>query len=152
MGRKDEPRWLNQLVWSQPELVHQLNTDRIPPGAGLYAFTRDGGLLSPLNVLYIGKADGARQTLRTRLAVYLRRFSLYPAGKPAKHAGMEQLAGYYSGAAKTLRVRWCGVIVAREIEGSLIHVFDPPFNNKDEHRLGFSDDELIPDDLLYTWP
>jgi hypothetical protein len=148
----DEPHWFNQLVWSQPELVQHLKTDRVHPGAGIYAFTRDKGLLSRVNALYVGKADGARQTLRTRLAAYLRRFSAYPAGKPAKHAGMEQLAQYYSSNKSSMCVRWCGVIVARDIEGSLIALFDPPFNNKDEHRLGFSDDELIPDDLLYTWP
>jgi hypothetical protein len=151
MGGTDDPRWLGQLKWSQPHLVQRLDRKNIPPGAGLYAFTRDNGLLARANALYIGKADGARQTLRSRLAAYLRRFAVYPAGNPALHAGMEQLAEYYCKDKKSLYVRWCGVIVARDIEGSLIALFDPSFNNKDEHRLGFSDDELIPDDLLYTW-
>ena len=50
---------------------------------------------------------------------------LYPGGDPAKHAGMEQLAEYYSKNKKSMYVRWCGVIVARDIEGSLIALFDP---------------------------
>jgi hypothetical protein len=45
-------------------------------------------------------------------------------------------------------VRWAGVLAARDLEGTLIELFDPRLNNKDEHRNGFSDDELIPDDLL----
>lgn len=65
---------------------------------------------------------------------------------------MEKLAEYYATHAGNLYLRWTGVLVARDIEGSLINYFDPLFNSKDEHRHGFDDDELIPDDLLYTWP
>ena len=148
----DTPRWLNQLVWSPAYVIRDLDTNRIPPGAGLYAFSSDAATLSSKNALYIGKADGARQTLRTRIGVYLRRFAAYPGGRPARHHGMEQLARYYGTHAGLLYVRWTGVIVARDIEGSLIHLFDPLFNGKDEHRHGFADEELIPDALLYTWP
>jgi len=49
-------------------------------------------------------------------------------------------------------VRWAGVVVARDVEGGLIELLDPRFNNRDEHRHGFGEDELIPDDLLYKWP
>lgn len=44
------------------------------------------------------------------------------------------------------------MVVARDLEGRLIELLDPQFNGKDEHRLGFSDQERIPDDMLYVWP
>jgi len=148
----DKPRWLGQLVWSPAQTIRNLDTTKILPGTGIYAFTSDSGALTAGNALYIGKADGARQTLRTRIGAYLRRFAAYPGGRPSRHRGMERLAQYYGTHAGLLYVRWTGVVVARDIEGSLIDLFDPRFNNKDEHRHGFADDESIPDDLLYTWP
>jgi hypothetical protein len=148
----EKPRWFDQLVWSGAHAIRDLDASIIPPGAGLYAFTTDAAALTARNALYVGKADGARQTLRTRIGAYLRRFAAYPAGRPSRHHGMEQLARYHREHAGMLYVRWTGVVVARDLEGSLIHLFDPRFNGKDEHRLGFADEELIPDALLYTWP
>jgi hypothetical protein len=146
------PRWFGQLVWSQPAWIGSLEPSSIPPGAGLYAFTTDGGALTSGNALYVGKADGARQTLRTRLQVSLRRLAAAPGGKKSKHAGLEKLAKYHGSHAGDVYVRWTGVVVARDLEGRLIEMFDPRFNGKDEHRNGFSDNELLPDDMLYEWP
>lgn len=143
------PVWYSQLRWSAPELVHCLDEQTIPLGAGLYAFTNDPTQLGAHNALYVGKADGARQTLRTRLGAYRRRFAAYPSGKQSRHYGMERLAEYFHAHPNELYIRWAGVVVARELEGTLILMFDPRFNNKEEHRHGFADDELIPDAMLY---
>lgn len=147
-----KPVWFGQLVWSEPVNVGALRPAAIPPGAGLYAFTKDAGEMTPGNVLYIGKADGARQTLRTRLQVYKRRLAAAPGGRKSTHAGLEKLAAYYGSRTGELFLRWAGVVVARDLEGRLIELFDPQFNGKDEHRFGFSDQERIPDDMLYVWP
>lgn len=140
------PRWYHQLRWSEPVLLTALNWADVPAGSGLYVFTRDMSPLSPANVLYVGKSDGARQTLRNRLGVYYRRLT---GGKPVKHAGCEDLYRYFRQAGEVLFVRWAGVVVARELEGTLLSLFDPPFNHRDEHRTGFADDELIPAEMLY---
>lgn len=103
------------------------------------------------NVLYIGKADGAEQSIRSRIGAYLRRFRAGPGGKPAKHRGMEMLANHYHRVLQGPFLRVTGVIIARELEGQLIDMFNPRFNNKDEHH-SFPYDERIPDEMLYTWP
>jgi excinuclease UvrABC nuclease subunit len=120
----------------------------IAEGAGIYIFTSDDQALSPHNVLYVGKADGSRQTLRSRLRSYLRRFAK-TGGPPSKHAGKEELHEYYCSTPNALYLRWCGVVSARDIEGELIELFDPLFNHKNEHRRGFAHHELIPEDHLY---
>lgn len=148
----DTPLWFGQLPWSSPTIFSALSPSSVPPGAGLYVFTRDAGSLTPGNTLYVGKADGARQTLRNRLGVYRRRFAAYPGGSKTTHAGLELLAEYYGSHAGELYIRWAGVIVARELEGSLIGLLSPEFNQKDEHRIGYADDELIPNEYLYSWP
>jgi hypothetical protein len=147
-----KPKWFDQLTWSPAQQVQSLNVDLAPPGAGLYLFTKDKEPVTAKNALYIGKSDGARQTLRNRLGVYARRFKDYPGGRKSRHAAMELLAAYNRAHPERCFVRWAGVVVARELEGRLIELFDPDFNNKDEHRCGFSDDELLPDELLYVWP
>lgn len=144
----DMPRWYSQLQWSAPQRVLDLDPEAAPLGAGIYVYTENDLPLSPTNVLYVGKADGARQTLRSRIGVYLRRFRS-PTGKPSKHAGLEQLNGHFRTRPTALFLRWAGVVAARDVEGRLIELFDPDFNNKDEHRHGFADDELIPDEYLY---
>ncbi len=148
------PAWFDQLSWRNPPVpvIHFVTSivDRsiIAAGAGVYVFTSDDQALSPTNVKYVGKADGAKQTLRSRLSVYFRRFAK-PNGKPTKHQGLEALLALYVANPNALFVRWAGCVVAREIEGSLIALFDPECNFKDEHRLGYDDDELIPADYLY---
>lgn len=149
----DMPAWYGQLKWSSPaypvtEFVAGTRPHtHIVAGAGLYAFTSDPEALSPRNALYIGKADGSRQTLRSRLGVYIRRLRR-SSGTPSKHAGLELLNRHYMASPQALFVRWCGCILTREVEGGLIDLFDPLFNNKEE-RLGLDDDELIPEVYLY---
>lgn len=146
------PAWYRQLSWRNPpvpvvELVAGLQPMTIvAEGAGLYVFTSDAADLSPRNVLYVGKADGDPNTLRQRLCVYIRRFSR-PRGPPI-HAGGELLEQRYRARPQALHVRWAGVVVAREIEGSLIALFDPPCNVKEEPER-YADDELIPERYLY---
>jgi hypothetical protein len=148
----DMPAWYGQLTWSHPiafsKFVSDTGTrDVVADGAGLYAFTMDPAALSPRNVLYVGKADGARQTLRKRIGVYERRLRR-PQGPPSKHAGLELLCARYVASPSSMFVRWCGCILTRDVEGGLIDLFDPPCNNKEE-RIGLDDDELIPDIYLY---
>ncbi len=143
----DLPRWYSQLRWSSPHPIAVLNRSEIPPGAGIYAFTTNTAPLSKENVLYIGKADGAKQTLRTRLSVYFRHFASNRL--TSEHSGLEDLARHYQQNPSRLYVRWAGCIMARDIEGSLIFRFDPIYNHKDEYRFGISDDELIPESMLY---
>ena len=147
------PAWYGQLKWSHPAVpvvdlvAGARSTATIAAGAGLYAFTSDDQALSPRNALYIGKADGARQTLRSRLRVYVRRLRRVN-GRASKHAGLELLRDYFSGHPQALFVRWCGCILTRDVEGGLIDLLDPMFNGKDE-RLGLADDERIQDLYLY---
>ena len=147
-GEELAPRWYAQLVWSPARSTDEIISGNIPAGAGLYAFTRDRGILTPENTLYVGKADGGRQTLRSRLRTYLSYFK-NPQKPASNHAGKKDLVEYYKASPGSLFVRWTGVIVARELEGTLIDMLDPPFNHKDEHRFGFADDEEIPADMLY---
>lgn len=148
------PLWFAQLRWQDPPIpvthfvASMIDRAVIPPGAGIYIFSTDNQALSARNVVYVGKADGARQTLQTRLGVYFRRFAR-PAGKPSKHAGLENLFALYQQAPNALYVRWAGCIVAREIEGDLISIFDPICNGKDEHHSGYDEDSLIPAEYLY---
>lgn len=148
------PAWYSQLQWKSPIPVVHLVTQLVPlssiaEGAGIYIFTRDDQALSRHNVLYVGKADGSKQTLRSRLKTYIRRFGRN-GGPSSKHPGKEDLHNYYCSAPNALFVRWCGVVSARGIEGELIDIFDPDFNHKEEHRRDFGHDELIPDDHLYN--
>jgi hypothetical protein len=143
------PLWYPQLKWSQPHLVATIAQKDLPLGAGLYVFTRDGNIgLSDRNVLYVGKADGAGQTLQTRVGVYLRCLRS-KSDKLPRHAGLRDLVAYGRASAGALFLRWAGVVVGRELEGRLIQLFDPPFNHKEEHRIGYMDDELIPEFYLY---
>ena len=119
----------------------------IAEGSGLYAFTTNDQALSKGNVLYIGKTDGVRQSLRRRLGQYINRLSK-TGGPSSGHAGMELLAGYYAPPAKPLFVRWCGCTLTRETEGGLIDLFNPEFNGKSE-GCALSDDERIPAMHLY---
>lgn len=147
------PAWFTQLTWSEPVPVTRLVTGaldagQIVAGAGLYVFSTDPAPLSPANVLYVGKADGARQTLRSRLGVYIRRLGRV-GGKASRHAGLEQIYHHHVATPHQLFVRWCGCLLTRDVEGGLIDLFDPPYNNKGE-RLTLDDDERIPDIYLYT--
>lgn len=148
------PLWFSQLRWQDPAipvthfLTEKVGRDVIPAGAGIYVFSIDDQALSGRNVVYIGKADGAHQTLRSRLGVYFRRFAR-PGGKPSKHAGLEYLCKCYQQTPNALYVRWAGCVVAREIEGELISIFDPIYNSKDEHHSGYDEDSLIPAAYLY---
>ncbi|TXC83633.1 hypothetical protein [Paraburkholderia azotifigens] len=148
------PIWFSQLTWRAPPIpvthfvANLVKRDVIPLGAGIYIFSTNDQPLSAGNVLYVGKADGARQTLQRRLDVYFRRFAR-PGGKPSRHAGLELLNKMYREAPNALYVRWAGCVVAREIEGELIWIFDPVCNSKDEHRSGYDEDTLIPAEYLY---
>ncbi len=144
------PPWYGQLKWSKPHLVKDIDRKEIPLGSGLYVYTAgDGKMLTKMNVLYVGKADGSKQTLRYRISVYLRHFDK-PLGYFSKHAGMNDLRKYYSDNVDSLYVRWAGVLVCADLEGFLIDYFDPPFNHQSAEYGPYDDDwEKIPDHLLY---
>lgn len=148
------PCWFSQLQWCDPPVAvthfvaNIVSRELIPHGAGIYVFSTDDQALTATNVLYVGKADGARQTLRSRLGVYFRKFARQTC-KPSKHAGLECLCKTYQKTPNALFVRWAGCVVAREIEGELINIFNPACNAKDEHRYGYDEDEFIPAEYLY---
>lgn len=161
------PAWYDQLRWSDPavpflEFVSgSRDMETIAAGAGLYVFCADPGPVAPgtvfhrepaggsnrSRVLYVGKADGGRQTLRSRVRAYVRRLRR-PSGPASKHEGLEMLCRHYAANPHALYLRWCGCILTRDVEGGLIDLLDPQFNNKSE-RVGLSDDELIPEIYLY---
>jgi hypothetical protein len=143
-----QPVWFDQLQWSPARLASAVTLGMLPDGAGLYAFTRDAGPLSSENTLYVGKADGARQSLRRRVGVYLAHFANAKSPQ-SRHAGLRALKAYYLASPDALFLRWTGVVVARDLEGTLVAMLDPPFNGKDEHRMGFADDERIPEEMLF---
>ena len=120
----------------------------IPLGAGLYVFTRDRATLSPQNTLYVGKADGGKQTLKGRVSTYISLFR-NPKTPASNHAAKRKLLAYYIASPDRLFVRWTGVVVARELEGTLIAMLDPDFQGKDEHREPFFETGLIPEEMLY---
>jgi hypothetical protein len=80
--------------------------------------------------------------------VYIRRLRR-TAGKSSTHAGLEDLFQHYTRSPQAMYARWCGCVAAQDIEGSLIELFDPIYNHKEEHRHGFGYDELIPEEYLY---
>ena len=163
------PVWYEQLNWWHPrpvtDFLHPHGTRSalattarrsIPIGSGLYAFLNSGEPIKSVNganVLYIGKADGGRQSLRNRLSVYFRRFARPNFVVVSRHAGLDLLdrhhRGMLQGSASTpLFVTWAGVASARHLEGELILRFDPPYNGKDEALHYYDDEEEIPGEFL----
>jgi hypothetical protein len=142
----DRPRWFGQLRWSPAHAIATIEARSIPEGAGIYVFTSSPGPLSRGTVLYVGKADGAIQTLRRRIGTYLSRFR---GGKATRHGGKEDLADFVSseGAGRVF-VRWAGCVMARDVEGGLIDMFEPTFNRRDEIP-GIAYDETLPSWSLY---
>lgn len=141
-----QPKWYAQLQWSPAQRVdRELAPSRIPDDPGLYAFSADEELLSQRNCLYVGKADGLKSTLRSRLATYLRAFE-QPSLPPHTHAGRFMLHRWLR-QDRPLFVRWTIVAIARELEGSLIDRFDPRFNFAYPEPY-FGDHDLIPDEFL----
>jgi len=151
-----QPAWYAQLIWSPARSIAEIRSIMIPLGAGLYVFTRNRDTLKPQNALYVGKADGAKHTLRGRLGTYL---SLLrnPKRSASKHPAKNKLRAYYKASPDQLFVRWTGVIVARELEGTLLQMLDPEFQGKEEHGQPYfegslgddPDEELIPQEYLY---
>lgn len=154
------PAWLSQLTWTHPRPVTDfllsgnrhtamLNRSQMPIGSGLYAYSAGNAPFmsnNGSNLLYIGKADGARQTLRSRLAVYFRRFARTNLVLVSKHAGLDMLDRHHRGKFRikpgALHVSWTGCAIAADLEGTLIDHFDPPYNFKREFS-DILDDELI---------
>jgi hypothetical protein len=143
--------WFEQLKWEGPFCVHSLVAGAPWPGietngSGVYVFTGDPGSLLKSRVLYIGKSDGAKQTLKRRVSAYIRRMRRpFPPLRP--HAGMESLCDYYRAQPHALFVRWAGCVVSRDIEGRLIEFYEPEFNGRDE-AIVYCDDEPIPLEFL----
>jgi hypothetical protein len=141
----EHPRWFGQLTWSERHLVASLDKALLPLGAGIYVFTSSKAVPNRANALYVGKADGAMQTLRTRVGSYLSRFR---GGKPSTHGGKEDLLDYYFANPSRLFLCWAGCVMATDIEGGLIDSLEPPFNRRGE-TPGVAFDEKLPAWALY---
>jgi len=140
-----EPRWLDQLQWSQVWSVAALANNRgaIPEQPGCYAFTEQASALRPGHVLYIGKATN----LRSRLGGYL---VDYRNTRPTKHKGrafvfeQRHRAGDHA-----TYVRW--VLYGGkpgELEANLCGFLSPDCTDRWETHEIWSDRETIDPRLL----
>lgn len=124
------PPWFFRRQWSPPVNLNSLDLKAIPNTQGVYAFAPQGiPALIPGAVLYVGAAGvrGADRGLRDRIAEYM---PVILNGKKSKHSGARLLSAW----GPELCLHWapCHFSIVDDIEGGLIDLLMPYFNNRDE--------------------
>jgi excinuclease UvrABC nuclease subunit len=114
--------------------VGELARETLPDRPGIYVFTSTSDALNDVSTLYVGKADGARTSLRERVWGYC----VTPIPLHSPHAGRQRIFQYrkmhqaFKGKEHNLFVRWTVYSDASGIEGALIHLLTPTFNTRIE--------------------
>lgn len=134
-----------RLRWSDVHPVSEMRREVLPDRPGIYIFTRTPTRLNAIDTLYVGKADGARTSLRQRVWGYC----VTPIPASCSHRGRQLIFQYrQANHDKHLYVRWAVYSAASDIEGALIYLLTPTFNSRwelmwaDEHDI---DDHYVGD-------